>query len=144
MPRGASPAVDLAVLLPSWELQLRAERKSSSDDQGLRRRGATIPRLEPLGRVPATLDRATVTAFVADLLDAGAEPATARSRQLAVRRFSALLAEEKEISDSKSGRLVGMDSSQCTYAALAPALSTAAGSRAPDGGSRRVGVIRSG
>jgi site-specific recombinase XerD len=45
---------------------------------------------------PATLDRAGVNAFVADLLDAGAEPATARARQLALRRFSAWLAEEGE------------------------------------------------
>jgi site-specific recombinase XerD len=37
--------------------------------------------------------------FVADLLDAGAEPSTARSRQLGVRRFSAWLAEEGEIDD---------------------------------------------
>jgi site-specific recombinase XerD len=36
-------------------------------------------------------------AVVAALLDDGAAPATARSRQLAVRRFSAWLAEEQEI-----------------------------------------------
>lgn len=39
------------------------------------------------------LDRATVNAFVAGLLAAGAEPSTARSRQLALRRFSAWCAE---------------------------------------------------
>ncbi len=38
---------------------------------------------------PAVLDRASVNAFTADLLEAGAEPATARARQLALRRFSA-------------------------------------------------------
>ena len=38
-------------------------------------------------------------AFVTDLLDAGAEPATARSRQLAMRRFSAWLEEEGEIDE---------------------------------------------
>ena len=48
-------------------------------------------------RVDAVLDRPTVNAFVASLLVDGAEPATARSRQLAVRRFSAWLAEEGEI-----------------------------------------------
>ncbi len=37
--------------------------------------------------------------FVADLLEGGAEPATARARQLGVRRFSAWLAEEGEIDD---------------------------------------------
>lgn len=45
---------------------------------------------------PAVLDRPTVNAFVAGLLDSGAEAATARSRQLAVRRFSSWLAEEGE------------------------------------------------
>jgi hypothetical protein len=34
------------------------------------------------------LDRELMKAFVADLLDAGAEAATARSRQLGMRRFS--------------------------------------------------------
>jgi site-specific recombinase XerD len=38
-----------------------------------------------------------VNAFVSALLDGGAEASTARSRQLAVRRFSAWLAEEGEI-----------------------------------------------
>jgi integrase/recombinase XerD len=43
------------------------------------------------------LDRPTVAAFIADLLDEGAEAATARARQLSLRRFSAWLAEEGEI-----------------------------------------------
>ena len=47
------------------------------------------------------LDRTTVAAFVADLLDGGAEPATARSRHLAVRRFSAGLLDEGEIGDDR-------------------------------------------
>jgi site-specific recombinase XerC len=42
------------------------------------------------------LDRPTVNAFVAGLLDSGSEAATARSRQLSVRRFSAWCAEEGE------------------------------------------------
>ena len=41
-------------------------------------------------------DRATATAFVAHLLDQGAEPATARARQLGIRRFSAWLTIEGE------------------------------------------------
>ena len=43
--------------------------------------------------------------FVADLLHGGAEPSTARARQLGVRRFSAWLAEEGEIDD---GPLLGL------------------------------------
>lgn len=53
---------------------------------------------EAMGR-PPVLGRPTVNAFVSDLLDGGAEAATARSRQLAVRPFSAWLAEEGEIPD---------------------------------------------
>jgi integrase/recombinase XerD len=41
-------------------------------------------------------DRAGVNAFTADLLEVGGEPATARARQLALRRFSAWLREEGE------------------------------------------------
>ena len=90
----ASP--DLAQLLPSWELSLRAERKSTQTvkvyGDGVRR---FLAWAKTTGR-PAVLDRATVTLFVTDLLDQGAEPATARSRQLALRRFSAWLLDEGE------------------------------------------------
>lgn len=44
----------------------------------------------------AALDRPGVNVFVADLLEAGAEPATTPARQLALRRFSAWLVEEGE------------------------------------------------
>ncbi|HYT10551.1 MAG TPA: tyrosine-type recombinase/integrase, partial [Mycobacteriales bacterium] len=54
---------------------------------------------------PAVLDRPTVTAFVAGLLDQGAEASTARSRQLALRRFSAWLVEEGE---TGTDRLLGV------------------------------------
>lgn len=87
---------DLAALLQSWELSLRAERKSQqtvkSYGDGVRR---FLVWCVQNGRAPS-LDRATVNAFTAALLDAGAEPSTARSRQLAVRRFSGWLAEEGE------------------------------------------------
>jgi len=46
---------------------------------------------------PATLDRPTVAAFVAELLNGGKEAATARARQLALRRFAAWLVEEGEL-----------------------------------------------
>lgn len=97
MPRRTAPTLDLAALLPSWELALRAERKSpqtiKSYGDGVR---AFIRWCESNGHTPA-LDRDLMKGFVADLLDAGAEPSTARSRQLGVRRFSAWLEEEGEI-----------------------------------------------
>lgn len=49
--------------------------------------------------VSTGIDRELVKGFVADLLDAGAEPSTARFRQLGVRRFSAWLSEEGELDD---------------------------------------------
>lgn len=98
-PRAADGGGDglLRDLLTSWELSLRAERKSP---QTLKSYGDGVRRFldwcAAESRSPA-LDRATVTAFVVALLDADAQPSTARSRQLAVRRFSAWLAEEGEI-----------------------------------------------
>jgi integrase/recombinase XerD len=88
---------DLANLLPSWLLHLRAERKSA----------ATV-RLYSVGvraflewcedqQLPVQLDRATVSAFVADLLDQGREAATVLAYQGALRRFSAWLAAEGEL-----------------------------------------------
>ncbi|MDC8992504.1 tyrosine-type recombinase/integrase [Mycobacterium marinum] len=87
----------MAALLPSWELALRAERKSpqtiKSYGDGVR---AFLRWCENNHHSPA-LDRDLVKGFVADLLASGAEPATARARQLGVRRFSAWLEEEGEI-----------------------------------------------
>lgn len=97
--RRPAAALDLAALLPSWELALRAERKSAqtikSYGDGVR---GFIRWCESNSHSPA-LDRNLVKGYVADLLDGGAEPATARARQLAVRRFSAWLAEESELDD---------------------------------------------
>lgn len=91
------PAADLAALLPSWELSLRAERKApatiKSYTTGVRR---LLEWCAQAG-VPPVLSKATVNGLIASLLDAGIEPATARSRQLGIRRFSAWLAEENEI-----------------------------------------------
>lgn len=95
MPR-APIRLDLTTLLPSWELSLRAERKSPSTiksyTEGVRQFLLWCERES----FPAALSRDLVNGFTADLLDAGAEAATVRSRQLGVRRFSAWLADEQE------------------------------------------------
>ena len=87
----------LADLLASWLVHLRAERKSASTirmyGQGVR---AYLARCDREGQ-PAQLDRNLVAAFTADLLDQGAQPATAHARHLAVRRFARWLAEEGEL-----------------------------------------------
>lgn len=84
-------------MLDSWLLHLRAERKSKQTlktyGDGVRRYLAWCDR----NGAPAVLDRTTVNAFVSDLLDAGAEASTARSRQLALKRLSAWCAEEGEV-----------------------------------------------
>ncbi|WP_406399193.1 tyrosine-type recombinase/integrase [Streptomyces sp. NBC_00879] len=88
---------DTPALLNSWLIHLAAERKS---DQTLKTYGdgvrAFLRWAAATGTEPV-LDRGTVNRFIASLIAGGAEPATARSRQLAVRRFSAWCAEEGEI-----------------------------------------------
>jgi len=92
----ARPATELDDLLASWELHLRAERKSpqtvKSYGDGVR---AYITHCLDAGR-PVVIDRTTLREFVDQLLSSGSAPATATARHLAVRRFSAWLAEEGE------------------------------------------------
>lgn len=89
--------LNLAVMLPSWELALRAERKSpatvKSYGDGVR---AFLTWCAENGQTPV-LEKALVNAFTAGLLESGREAATVRSRQLGVRRFSAWLVEEGEV-----------------------------------------------
>ena len=98
-------AEEMRSLLDSWALHLRAERKSGQTvktyTDGVKRFIAWCERTE---REP-DLSRTAVNAFIADLLDEGAEAATARSRQLSMRRFSAWLTEEGELD---SDPLVGL------------------------------------
>lgn len=98
-------ADDLSRLMDSWLLALRAERKSARTITVYRDGVRAFLRWAELAGTEPDLDPRTVNAFVADLLDSGAEGTTARSRQLAVRRFSAWLAEEGEID---ADRLAGL------------------------------------
>ena len=89
--------LDLAKLMPSWKLVLRAERNSpatvKSYAEGVY---AYLKWCETTG-TPAELTKANGRAFVADLLDNGAAPKTAGARLLGLRRFSAWLAAEGEL-----------------------------------------------
>jgi site-specific recombinase XerD len=91
-----APVLNLAALLGSWELHLRAERKSPQTvkayGDGVRAYLAWCGR----GGRPLVMDRRQLREFVDALLNEGARPATAVSRHLAVRRFSAWLTEEGE------------------------------------------------
>jgi hypothetical protein len=87
--RSDTTTPDLPTLLDSWEICLRAARKSpptvKSYLTGVRQ---YLDFCADHGR-PATLDRRTLDLFVDHLLSSGAQPATAVARQLGVRRFSA-------------------------------------------------------
>ena len=87
---------DLADLLGSWELHLRAERKSpqtvKSYGDGVR---AYITWCETNDK-PAVIDRRQLREFIDGLLTSGAKPATAVNRHLALRRFSGWLTDEGE------------------------------------------------
>ena len=98
-------AADLPGLLDSFVLHLRAERKSSETVRTYRAGVSAFLAWCAACGVPAALDAPTVDKFTTELLDAGAEPATARSRQLAVRRFSAWLAAEGEIDTDQLARV---------------------------------------
>lgn len=97
--------VDLAALLPSWTLALRADRRSAQtvDSYGTGVR-LFLAWCADNGHIPV-LDRPTVRAWITHLLDSGAAAATARSRQMALKRYSAWLAEEGEIDTDE---LVGL------------------------------------
>lgn len=87
---------DLEQLATSWQLALRAERKSP---QTLKTYGDGVrfylSWCAENGADPLT--KPAVNLWIAELLEAGAAASTARARQLAVRRFSAWLADEAEI-----------------------------------------------
>lgn len=88
---------DLRDLMASWVLHLRAERKSENTLKGYTTGVSQFLAWADETGTPPNLDRTTVAAFMTHLLDNGAEPATAATRHLALRRFSAWLAAEDEI-----------------------------------------------
>ena len=87
---------DLADLLPSWELHLRAERKSPQTVKSYGDSVRAYLNWCAANDKPAILDRRQLREFVDGLLTSGAKPATAVARHLAVRRFSGWLTEEGE------------------------------------------------
>jgi site-specific recombinase XerD len=88
---------DLAVLLPSWELALNAERKSPATVEaytiGVR---MFLRWCADTGTTPE-LTKATVQGYTTALLKSGAEAATARARHMTLRRFAAWLVDEGEL-----------------------------------------------
>lgn len=84
------------MLAASWQLALRAERKSA---QTLKTYGDGVRFYLAwcLENDAPPMGRSSLNAWVAALIDGGAAASTARSRQLAVRRFTTWLADEGEI-----------------------------------------------
>jgi site-specific recombinase XerD len=93
----AEPLPDLAKLMPSWKLALRAERKSPATVKSYAEGVCAFLKWCEATGTPAELTKASGQAFVADLLDNGAAPKTASARLLGLRRFSAWLAAEDEL-----------------------------------------------
>lgn len=89
-------AVVLLALLPSWQLSLSADRKSPQTLKSYTD-GVTAYLAWCQQEDAPPLERSSLRGWVTSLLDAGRSPATARARQLAVRRFTTWLAEEGEI-----------------------------------------------
>lgn len=108
---------DLEALVPSWELALRAERKSPATVKSYTDavRGF-IEWCRGSGN-PVVLSKAHVNGYVAALLDDGRAPATARSRQLGVRRFAEFLAEEGELDTNP---LLGLRAPKLDQAVVEP------------------------
>lgn len=89
---------ELAALLPSWQLALKAERKSPGTIRTYSDGVKKYLRWCTDNGNPAELNRAAVQAFLADLLDDGMEGNTAKSRDLALKRYAAWLVDEGELS----------------------------------------------
>ncbi|MGJ6124713.1 tyrosine-type recombinase/integrase [Mycolicibacterium sp. Y3] len=87
----------LADLLPSWQLHLKAERKSASTVSGYTWSVRVFLKWCDETGTDAVLDKVTVQTFLVSLVDGGAQAATARTRYAALRRFAAWLADEGEI-----------------------------------------------
>jgi site-specific recombinase XerD len=89
--------LDLAAELSSWTIALNADRKSPHTVEAYTTGVQLFLQWCAKQGHPAALDRNLARAWVTDLLADGAAPATARSRQSALKRFSAWLVEEDEI-----------------------------------------------
>ena len=76
---------------------MRAERKSPATVTSYTEGVLAFLRWSELSGLKPEITKATVQAFTADLLDGGAQPSTARSRQMALRRFAAWLVDEGEL-----------------------------------------------
>lgn len=92
-----APTLDLAELLESWTVHLRAERKSEQTVKSYATGVRQFIQWCTATERAVVLDRPTVNEFVVSILNRDGEAATARARQLSLRRFSTWLEDEGEI-----------------------------------------------
>lgn len=90
-------APNLAALLDSWELSLKAERKSPNTIHSYTISVRLFLAWAKREELPEVLDKPTAERFIADLLEGGAEDTTAKTRHMGLRQFSRWLAAEGEL-----------------------------------------------
>ena len=100
--------VDLASYLESWTIHLQAERKSPATIRSYLEGVRQFLDWCPTGQRVGQLDRRTVNAFVAAKFAEGAEPNTVRARQMALKRYSAWLADPDGGDVLERDELVGL------------------------------------
>lgn len=88
---------DASELLGSWTISMRASRRSPRTIAAYGLGVRLYLRWAAAQGLSTVLDRRSVEAWLASLLDAGAEGATVRLRQAAVRGFSAWLTDDGEL-----------------------------------------------
>ena len=97
---------DLAALLPSWQLALRSEGKAPGTVKTYSDGVTGFLRWAGTSSTPPQITKPTVQAWIADLLDGGAESATAIARFKGVRQFAKWLTVEGELDEDP---LLGMN-----------------------------------
>lgn len=99
------PPLDITDLVDSWVIALKSARRSRST---LKIYTSSVARYlqwcDDNGH-PRQIERGQVSTWIAEMLDAGAQPTTAAARLAGVRQFSKWLAEEGEISSDPLLRL---------------------------------------
>jgi integrase len=88
---------DFAGLLNSWQLALTAQGKSPKTLKHYRQGVKMWLQWCQATSTPAELTKQCVQEYIADVLEQGAQPGTARARYAALRRFSAWLTAEGEV-----------------------------------------------
>lgn len=88
--------LDLADLLESWVVTLKAEKKAANTIKSYRTGVTAYLDWCIRNGLPGAIDRRQAAKWIAQMLESGAEPSTAMSRQLGLKRFSAWLLDEGE------------------------------------------------